>query len=195
MDPSAAVLSMNIHTLGDSLGPSLAVRMSGAAGGWSSLSLKPVPIGWIPSLFQTMVPTGYTKLQEERGLAMADLGPKPDGNGYRPDPPHLEVRRHSDRVARTSVSLSDSGDVRYSETEPILPEGTLSGEEGDDEENEEEESQRPPTRNMPKESPLAMALQIVVPFLLAGFGTVSAGMVLDIVQVRLGWGMVEHRSC
>ncbi|XP_035622194.2 solute carrier family 41 member 2-like [Oncorhynchus keta] len=173
---------MNIHTLGDSLGPSLAVRMSGAAGGWSSLSLKPVPTGWIPSLFQTMVPTGYTKLQEERGLAMADLGPKPDGNGYRPDPPHLEVRRHSDRVARTSVSLSDGGDVRYSETEPMLPEGTLSGEEGDAEEEEEEESQRPPTRNMPKESPLAMALQIVVPFLLAGFGTVSAGMVLDIVQ-------------
>uniref|UniRef100_A0A8K9XC66 Solute carrier family 41 member n=1 Tax=Oncorhynchus mykiss TaxID=8022 RepID=A0A8K9XC66_ONCMY len=173
---------MNIHTLGDSLGPSLVVRMSGATGGWRSLSLKPVPTGWIPSVFQTMVPTGYTKLQEERGLAMADLGPKPDGNGYRPDPPHLEVRRHSDRVARTSVSLSDGGDVRYSETEPMLPEGTLSGEEGDDEEKEEEESQRPPTRNMPKESPLAMALQIVVPFLLAGFGTVSAGMVLDIVQ-------------
>ncbi|CAB1345884.1 unnamed protein product [Coregonus sp. 'balchen'] len=175
---------MNSHTLGDSLGPSLAVRMSGAAGGWSSLSLKPVPTGWIPSLFQTMVPTGYTKLQEERGLAMADLGSKPEGNGYRPDPPHLEVRRHSDRVARTSVSLSDGGDVRYSETEPMLPEGTLSGEEGDDEAKEEEESQRPPTRNMPKESPLAMALQIVVPFLLAGFGTVSAGMVLDIVQVQ-----------
>uniref|UniRef100_A0A8C7I5M4 Solute carrier family 41 member n=1 Tax=Oncorhynchus kisutch TaxID=8019 RepID=A0A8C7I5M4_ONCKI len=173
---------MNIHTLGDSLGPSLVVRMSGATGGWSSLSLKPVPTGWIPSVFQTMVPTGYTKLQEERGLAMADLGPKPDGNGYRPDPPHLEVRRHSDRVARTSVTLSDGGDMRYSETEPMLPEGTLSGEEGDDEEKEEEESQRPPTRNMPKESPLAMALQIVVPFLLAGFGTVSAGMVLDIVQ-------------
>uniref|UniRef100_A0A8C7HXM4 Solute carrier family 41 member n=1 Tax=Oncorhynchus kisutch TaxID=8019 RepID=A0A8C7HXM4_ONCKI len=92
------------------------------------------------------------------------------------------VRRHSDRVARTSVTLSDGGDMRYSETEPMLPEGTLSGEEGDDEEKEEEESQRPPTRNMPKESPLAMALQIVVPFLLAGFGTVSAGMVLDIVQ-------------
>ncbi|XP_030637587.1 solute carrier family 41 member 2 isoform X2 [Chanos chanos] len=33
-----------------------------------------------------------------------------------------------------------------------------------------------------EESPLAMALQILVPFLLAGFGTVSAGMVLDVVQ-------------
>ncbi|EFB13459.1 hypothetical protein PANDA_003520, partial [Ailuropoda melanoleuca] len=34
----------------------------------------------------------------------------------------------------------------------------------------------------PKESSGVMALQILVPFLLAGFGTVSAGMVLDIVQ-------------
>ncbi|KAL0962825.1 hypothetical protein UPYG_G00345970 [Umbra pygmaea] len=174
---------MNIQTLGDSLGPSLAVRLSGAATAWSSLSLKPVPIGRVTSLFQTMVPTGYTKLQEERGIAMADLGPKTEGNGYRAEQPHLEVRRHSDRVARTSVSLSDGGDVRYSETEPMLPEDRLSGEEGDEEqEEEEEEIQRPATRNMPKESPLTMALQILVPFLLAGFGTVSAGMVLDIVQ-------------
>uniref|UniRef100_A0A8C5L892 Solute carrier family 41 member n=1 Tax=Jaculus jaculus TaxID=51337 RepID=A0A8C5L892_JACJA len=35
---------------------------------------------------------------------------------------------------------------------------------------------------LPKESSGIMALQILVPFLLAGFGTVSAGMVLDIVQ-------------
>lgn len=37
-------------------------------------------------------------------------------------------------------------------------------------------------KKLPKESIFAMALQIIVPFLLAGFGTVSAGMVLDIVQ-------------
>lgn len=37
-------------------------------------------------------------------------------------------------------------------------------------------------RKLPKESSGVMALQILVPFLLAGFGTVSAGMVLDIVQ-------------
>ncbi|XP_067110209.1 solute carrier family 41 member 2 [Osmerus mordax] len=179
---------MNIHTLGgaiaDSLGPSLAVRMSGAGGGWSGVSLKPA--GRITSLFQTMVPTGYTKLQEER-LALADLGPKPEGpnqNGYRAEPPHLEVRRHPDRAARCSISLSDCGDGRYAETEPMLPEGRLSGEEADEEEEEEEEEegQGSATRNMPKESPLAMALQILLPFLLAGFGTVSAGMVLDIVQ-------------
>ncbi|XP_049740203.1 solute carrier family 41 member 2 isoform X2 [Elephas maximus indicus] len=41
-------------------------------------------------------------------------------------------------------------------------------------------------QKLPKESSGAMALQILVPFLLAGFGTVSAGMVLDIVQVNVG---------
>lgn len=39
------------------------------------------------------------------------------------------------------------------------------------------------SQKAPKESSGVMALQILVPFLLAGFGTVSAGMVLDIVQV------------
>lgn len=166
---------MSLRTIGgavlSSLGPSLAAQAGGA---WSSVSFRP-----IPSLLQTMVPAGYTALQEER-LAMVDLGtPKPETikNGF-----HREPRRHSDRSSRTSISLSDAGDGRYAETEPMLPDGRLSGEEADEEEESEEEGQQQPTRNMPKESPLAMALQILVPFLLAGFGTVSAGVVLDIVQ-------------
>ncbi len=36
----------------------------------------------------------------------------------------------------------------------------------------------------PVESVCSMVLQILVPFLLAGLGTVSAGMLLDVVQVR-----------
>uniref|UniRef100_A0A671SAE4 Solute carrier family 41 member n=2 Tax=Sinocyclocheilus TaxID=75365 RepID=A0A671SAE4_9TELE len=141
---------------------------------WSSVAFRP-----IPSLLQTMVPAGYTALQEER-LAMVDLGtPKPESlkNGF-----HREPRRHSDRSSRTSISMSDAGDGHYAETEPMLPECRLSGEEADKEEESVEEGQLQATRNMPKESPLAMALQILVPFLLAGFGTVSAGVVLDIVQ-------------
>uniref|UniRef100_A0A4W6EN62 Solute carrier family 41 member n=1 Tax=Lates calcarifer TaxID=8187 RepID=A0A4W6EN62_LATCA len=153
-------------------------------GGWSALSLKPVSSGRIASLFQTMVPTGYTKLQEER-LAMVDLGAKPEAgplqNGYRQETSHVESRRHLDRASRSSVTLSDCGDGPYSETEPMLAERRLSGEEADEEEDEEG-GQGSDVQNMPKESPLAMALQILVPFLLAGFGTVSAGMVLDIVQ-------------
>lgn len=171
--------------IGESLGSSLSVRMSGAGGGWSTLSVKPISSGRIASLFQTMVPTGYTKLQEER-LAMVDLGAKPEAsllqNSYRQETSHVESRRHLDRASRSSVTLSDCGDGGYSETEPMLAERRLSGEDADEEEDEEE-GQGSTVQNMPKESPLAMALQILVPFLLAGFGTVSAGMVLDIVQV------------
>lgn len=36
-----------------------------------------------------------------------------------------------------------------------------------------------------KETSFSIGLQVLFPFLLAGFGTVAAGMVLDIVQVRL----------
>lgn len=160
---------MNLRTVGGSVFNSL--RPSPAFGGgggarWGSLSLKPVS-----GLLHTMVPSGYTALQEER-LPMVELSsPKPEThqNGF-----HCEGRRLSDR----------SGEGRYGETEPMLSDSRLSGEEADEEEASEEEGQRPAIRNMPKESPLAMALQILVPFLLAGFGTVSAGMVLDIVQVR-----------
>lgn len=38
---------------------------------------------------------------------------------------------------------------------------------------------------MPSESVCNMVLQILAPFLLAGFGTVMAGMLLDIVQVSM----------
>ncbi|KAM4712042.1 solute carrier family 41 member 2 [Anableps anableps] len=172
--------------LGESLGSSLAVRMSGAASGWSALSLKPVPSARISSIFQTMVPTGYTKLQEDR-LAMVDLGGKPEAsslqNGYRQEMSHVEGRRIVDRASRSSITLSDCVDGGCSETEPMLTEWRLSGEDASDEEEEEAaEALGSDVLNMPKESPLAMALQILVPFLLAGFGTVSAGMVLDIVQ-------------
>lgn len=172
---------MSLRTVGGALFTSLRPNLfvssssSGGSGGsrWGSLSLKPVF-----SLLHTMVPSGYTALQEER-LAMVELNsPKPEThhNGF-----HREGRRLSER----------SGDGRYGETELMLPDSRLSGEMVDEEEESEEEGQKPATQNMPKETPLAMALQILVPFLLAGFGTVSAGMVLDIVQVSL---MLHHIS-
>ncbi|XP_035257468.1 solute carrier family 41 member 2 [Anguilla anguilla] len=184
---------MSVHSIGgaivNSLGTSLVAHMSSR-----SLSLKPLQSGRVTSLLQTMVPSGYSKLQDER-LALGDLGGKADAhqNGFRADPPHLESRRHSDRCgARASVSLADSGDCRYAETEALLTETRLSGDDDEEEEEEEggvgeglleeDEEQGSAARRMPKESPLAMALQILLPFLLAGFGTVSAGMVLDVVQ-------------
>ncbi|MGH0129463.1 UNVERIFIED_CONTAM: hypothetical protein FKN15_075541 [Acipenser sinensis] len=115
-------------------------------------------------------------MQEER-LMMAEVTLQ-DGlqTGFRSEPPHSESRRHSERGQR-SPGYSEERDCHFSETDAMLPQERFSEEE--EEEKKEEEST---TRNMPKESPLAMALQILLPFLLAGFGTVSAGMVLDIVQ-------------
>ncbi|KAF3859614.1 hypothetical protein F7725_022013 [Dissostichus mawsoni] len=177
---------MSIPGLGGPIGDSLGSSLTGRMSGWSSLSLKPVSSGRIASVFQTMVPTGYTKLQDER-LSMVDLSAKPDvaslQNGYRQETTHIEGRRILDRASRSSVTLSDCGDGGYSETEPMLAERRLSGEEADEEEEEDEEAgPGSVVHKMPKESLLAMALQILLPFLLAGFGTVCAGMVLDIVQ-------------
>ncbi|KAJ8245529.1 hypothetical protein GJAV_G00271710 [Gymnothorax javanicus] len=167
---------MSVDSIGgaivNSLGTSLVAHMGSRA-----LSLKAVQSVRVSSLLQTMVPAGYSKLQEER-LALADLGGKSEAhqNGYRTEPGHLDTRRHADR---------------FSETDALLTESMLSGEDEEEEGEEErlgegllEEVEEPGSavRGMPKESPLAMALQILLPFLLAGFGTVSAGMVLDVVQ-------------
>lgn len=43
-----------------------------------------------------------------------------------------------------------------------------------------------------KETSFSIGLQVLFPFLLAGFGTVAAGMVLDIVQVGLGRAALDH---
>ncbi|XP_055973201.1 solute carrier family 41 member 2 [Sorex fumeus] len=66
-------------------------------------------------------------------------------------------------------------DRETSETTAMLQDNDLSSD-GDDDVIVETNPK------LPKESSGVMALQILVPFLLAGFGTVSAGMVLDIVQ-------------
>lgn len=165
--------------------PRLGADVGEYLGSSLALPLKPLLSGWLSSLFHTMVPTGYSKLQEER-LAMVDLGPEavPVHNGYRQEPSHVEGRRLLDRAARSSMTLSDPADGAYSETAPMLSERRLSADETDGrDEDDKDEGPGSGVHNMPKESPLAMALQILVPFLLAGFGTVSAGMVLDVVQV------------
>ncbi|XP_030815683.1 solute carrier family 41 member 2 isoform X3 [Geospiza fortis] len=73
----------------------------------------------------------------------------------------------------TSYNYCDGMDT--SETDVMLQDDTLSSDSNEDIIVEG-------SRKQPKESSSIMALQILVPFLLAGFGTVSAGMVLDIVQ-------------
>lgn len=167
--------------------PRLRAEVGDLLGSGLALPLRPLLSGWLSSLFHTMVPTGYCKLQEER-LALADLGPEaaPLHGGYRPELSHGEGRRLLERASRASATSPDPADGAFSETDPMLAERRLSAEETDGREDEDQDQDEGPgsgVHNMPKESALAMALQILVPFLLAGFGTVSAGMVLDVVQV------------
>lgn len=85
------------------------------------------------------------------------------------------------RPDRTSSFCSKA----FSESDPLLPNefyrtalasGTISQIHG---------------QEMPSESVRAMVMQILFPFLLAGFGTVLAGMLLDVVQVSREMMMVD----
>ncbi|XP_061628429.1 solute carrier family 41 member 2 isoform X2 [Phyllopteryx taeniolatus] len=66
----------------------------------------------------------------------------------------------------------------YTETDPLLPNECYSGSRF----SGSEEAKMPRGAELPAESVYALVLQILVPFLLAGLGTVSAGLLLDVVQ-------------
>ncbi|XP_059916844.1 solute carrier family 41 member 2 [Gadus macrocephalus] len=95
------------------------------------------------------------------------------------DPQELQDLRGYRTPRNTSLSR-----VHVDEAEPLLPGGVRSarslhkagGTRGDP----QSRGGAPPAR--PTETTPALVLQILVPFLLAGLGTVSAGMLLDLVQ-------------
>lgn len=69
------------------------------------------------------------------------------------------------------------------EEDALLENGSQSNESDDTASSCAGRSPEPPPPPL-KETSFSIGLQVVFPFLLAGFGTVAAGMVLDIVQVR-----------
>ncbi|KAK1789814.1 hypothetical protein P4O66_015689 [Electrophorus voltai] len=80
-----------------------------------------------------------------------------------------------------SFSGLSTKNKEYTELDPLLHSNhLLSSATSDLQHNEEQWANCAQT--MPNESICTMVLQILVPFLLAGFGTVMAGMLLDIVQ-------------
>uniref|UniRef100_A0A6B2F721 Solute carrier family 41 member n=1 Tax=Bothriechis nubestris TaxID=1766655 RepID=A0A6B2F721_9SAUR len=147
------------------------------------------------NLLLSMVPIVYHKTQEERHKKVNGLwqdGLQPSGNNFsvRTDQ-HMDYHHFSESVYHgsnghnssscspkydnfASYSYSDGADT--SEMDAMLQDNHLSSD------SEEASPIVEGNRKQPKESSSIMALQILVPFLLAGFGTVSAGMVLDIVQ-------------
>lgn len=150
------------------------------------------------NLLLSMVPVVYHKNQEERhkkvnGLWQDALQKSGNSFSVRTDQ-HMDYCHFSESAFQhasnghnssssspkynnfASYSYSDAIDT--SEMDAMLQDNSASSEG-----NEDNLAER--CRKQPKESSSIMALQILVPFLLAGFGTVSAGMVLDIVQVGI----------
>lgn len=145
------------------------------------------------NLLLSMVPVIYQKNQEDRhkksnGIWQEGLSGAAQTFGKRSEP-HLDYHEFSEQAfhggsghapASCSPKYDDYAGYNYcdgreaSETTAMLQDEDLSSE-GDDVIVET-------NQKLPRESSGIMALQILVPFLLAGFGTVSAGMVLDVVQ-------------
>ncbi|XP_077423285.1 solute carrier family 41 member 2 [Vanacampus margaritifer] len=66
----------------------------------------------------------------------------------------------------------------YTETDPLLPNEQYSGSSF----SGSQDAKIPRGAEVPSESVCSLVLQILVPFLLAGLGTISAGLLLDVVQ-------------
>ncbi|KAF7463834.1 Hypothetical predicted protein [Marmota monax] len=175
---------------------------SKTSGGFSSgegfvdwtLNLNTIQSDKFLNLLLSMVPVIYQKSQEDRhkktnGLWQDGLSGAGQAFSSRSEQ-HVEYHGFSEQPfhgssghapSNCSPKYDDYANYNYcdgreaSETTAMLQGEDVSSE--GDEDVIVETSQK-----LPKESSGIMALQILVPFLLAGFGTVSAGMVLDIVQ-------------
>lgn len=183
----------------NSKGRSLTSKTSdGSASGGSfvdwTLNLNTIQSDKFLNLLLSMVPVIYQKNQEDRhkkgnGLWQDGLSAAAQTLSNRAEQ-HMEYHSFSEQSFHGSNGHIPSGcsqkyddyanynycDVREaSETTAMLQDGDASSD-GD------EDAIVEANHKLPKESSGIMALQILVPFLLAGFGTVSAGMVLDVVQ-------------
>lgn len=156
-----------------------------------TLNLNTIQSDKFLNLLLSMVPVIYQKTQEDRhkkanGIWQDGLSSAAQTFSNRSEQ-HLDYHDFSEQTFHSSSGhvpsspkYDDYANYNYcderetSETTVMLQIEDLSSE-GDDVIVET-------NQKLPKESSGIMALQILVPFLLAGFGTVSAGMVLDIVQ-------------
>ncbi|XP_032618305.1 solute carrier family 41 member 2 isoform X2 [Chelonoidis abingdonii] len=163
-----------------------------------TINLNTVQSDKFLNLLLSMVPVVYHKKQEEQHKKVNGVwqdGLQHTGHNFnvRLDQ-HTEYHHFSEPAfhgsnghspSSCSPKYDDFASYNYcdgmdtSETDALLQDDNLSSD-GDEDAIVER------SRKQPKESSSIMALQILVPFLLAGFGTVSAGMVLDIVQVNVG---------
>lgn len=168
-------------------------RSGGGFVDWT-LSLNTIQSDKFLNLLLSMVPVIYQKNQEDRhkkanGIWQDGLSAAAQTFSTRSEQ-HMEYHSFSEPSFHGNSGHAPSGcSQRYddyanynycdgretSETTAMLQDEDISSD-GDEDATVEA------NHKLPKESSGVMALQILVPFLLAGFGTVSAGMVLDVVQ-------------
>ncbi|XP_032692401.1 solute carrier family 41 member 2 isoform X1 [Lontra canadensis] len=146
------------------------------------------------NLLLTMVPVIYQKNQEDRhkkanGVWQDGLSTAAQTFSNRSEQ-HMEFHSFSEQPfhgnsghtpASCSPKYDDYADYNYCDGRGTAEAASLLQNE-DASSDGDEDAIVEANQKSPKESSGVMALQILVPFLLAGFGTVSAGMVLDIVQ-------------
>lgn len=159
-----------------------------------TLSLHTVQSDKLVNLLLSMVPVIYQKNPEDRhkkanGVWQEGLSAVAQTFGTRSEP-HVEYHRvpepsfhgnNGHTPSSYSPKYDDYANYNYCDAgETSETTAMLQAEERPSDGEEDVIVEANP--KLPKESSGIMALQILVPFLLAGFGTVSAGMVLDIVQ-------------
>ncbi|XP_006141491.1 solute carrier family 41 member 2 [Tupaia chinensis] len=183
----------------NSKGRSITKKTSGgpsSGGGFAdwTFHLNTVQSDKFLNLLLSMVPVIYQKNQEDRhkkanGIWQDGLSTAVQTFSNRSEQ-HMEYHSFSEQSfhgnnghtpSSCSPKYDDYANYNYcdgreaSETTAMLQDEDASS-------DGEEDAIVETSQKLPKESSGIMALQILVPFLLAGFGTVSAGMVLDIVQ-------------
>ncbi|XP_059042713.1 solute carrier family 41 member 2 isoform X3 [Mustela nigripes] len=150
------------------------------------------------NLLLSMVPVIYQKTQEDRhkkanGVWQDGLSTAAQTFSNRSEQ-HMEFHSFSEQPfhgnnghtpASCSPKYEDYADYNYCDGRGTAEAAAMLQNE-DASSDGDEDAIVEANQKSPKESSGVMALQILVPFLLAGFGTVSAGMVLDIVQVNIG---------
>uniref|UniRef100_A0A8C7B1D7 Solute carrier family 41 member n=1 Tax=Neovison vison TaxID=452646 RepID=A0A8C7B1D7_NEOVI len=146
------------------------------------------------NLLLSMVPVIYQKNQEDRhkkanGVWQDGLSTAAQTFSSRSEQ-HMEFHSFSEQPfhgnnghtpASCSPKYEDYADYNYCDGRGTAEAAAMLQNE-DASSDGDEDTIVEANQKSPKESSGVMALQILVPFLLAGFGTVSAGMVLDIVQ-------------
>ncbi len=145
-------------------------------------------------------PASTTTLLGVGDVIMSDV--IPDGNA-----PKLKNGAASTDALELELVNSNFDEEETSLTAPLLPDDQTP-DAGSDNNNERqrEKEQPPPEVLTSSEASWQVALQVFFPYIIAGLGMVAAGIVLDIVQVRLDhhtvsfhfqtiWGLLVSPTC